>query len=66
MKTAIFVALVITLIGVVVVMGLGTWGMARGGAFAKKYGNRLMQMRVALQALALALFAIALLIAKNP
>lgn len=33
--------------------------MARGGEFNKKYSNKLMQLRVILQAVALILFAIA-------
>lgn len=37
----------------------GLIGMVKGGEFNKKYGNRLMRMRVTLQGLALAMFALA-------
>ena len=39
--------------------------MVKGGAFNKKHGNRLMQARVTLQGLALALFALAYLTSHN-
>ena len=45
-----------SVLGVLVV---GIISMVKGGEFNKKYGNRLMQLRVTLQGLALALFALA-------
>lgn len=47
---ALFVTLGILLVGV--------FGMAQGGAFNKKYGNKLMRMRVIAQFTALALMAL--------
>lgn len=44
---------------VLVVMGLGLFSMVKGGEFNKKYGNKLMQARVWLQGLALAMLALA-------
>jgi hypothetical protein len=44
---------------VLAVLGLGIFSMVKGGDFNKKYGNRLMQARVALQGLALLLLALA-------
>jgi hypothetical protein len=41
-----------------VVMVGGIVVMAKGGNFNQKYGNRLMQLRVTLQALTLVAFAI--------
>jgi len=42
---------------------LGLISMARGGESGRRQGNRLMQARVALQGLALLLFALAMLTA---
>jgi hypothetical protein len=39
---------------------VGVTALGRGGAFNDKYGNRLMRMRVILQGLAIACFAIGL------
>lgn len=52
----LFVAMLATL--AVLVVGLA--GFFRGGEFNRKYGNRLMRARVALQALALVLLALLL------
>ncbi|MCF8495055.1 MAG: twin transmembrane helix small protein [Alphaproteobacteria bacterium] len=49
------------LLAVAGVLVLGILSMARGGEFNKKYGNRLMQARVILQGLVLALLAVAYL-----
>ena len=53
----LFVAMLATL-GVLVV---GLAGFFHGGEFNRKYGNRLMRARVALQALALVLLALVLM-----
>ncbi len=47
------------LVAVAAVLLAGLFAMARGGAFNKKYGNRLMRARVALQALAVLALAVA-------
>ena len=44
---------------VVAVLALGLFSLAMGGDFNRKYGNRLMIARVALQALALFLLGAA-------
>ena len=41
-----------------VALGLGLFGMATGGEFNRKYANKLMSMRVTLQAIAIALLAL--------
>lgn len=56
------VLLLIALLGVLVT---GLVSMAKGGAFARKYGNRLMQARIALQGLALILFIVLLVSARH-
>lgn len=56
----IFVSLmIISMIAVVASLGLGLYSMTRGGEFNKKHGNRLMQLRVTLQGLALLFFFLA-------
>lgn len=40
-------------------LALGVLSMLKGGEFAKRYGNRLMRLRVLLQFTALALIALA-------
>lgn len=59
MNTFTIIALVIALLAVTGVMVLGIFSMAKGGEFNKKYGNKLMRLRVMLQGLALALLAVA-------
>lgn len=59
MNTFTIIALILSLIAVTAVMGLGVFAMAKGGEFNKKYGNKLMRLRVMLQGVALALLAVA-------
>ncbi len=59
MNTFATIAMGLALLSVLVVLGLGLFAMTKGGDFNKKYGNRLMQARVTLQGLALALLALA-------
>ena len=59
MNTFTIIALVVAMLAVLTVMGLGIFSMAKGGEFNKKYGNKLMQARVILQGVALALLALA-------
>ena len=49
---------VIALIGTVAALLAGIVAMARGGDFNRKWGNRLMRARVAMQALAVALMLV--------
>ena len=51
LKTLLVIALVATL----AVLAAGMFAMLRGGAFNKKYGNKLMRARVAAQAVAIAI-----------
>lgn len=46
-------------------LGAGLYAMTRGGEFNEKYGNKLMQARVMLQAAAIMLFAVAALLGKG-
>lgn len=53
----------IFLAAVAIVLFTGIFGMMRGGNFNRKYGNKLMQLRVGLQFLAIILIAAAALLA---
>ena len=56
MNSVILILLAVTLAAVVIVLLTGVVGMARGGDFNAKYGNKLMRLRVILQGLAIVLF----------
>ena len=61
MKTFFFIALLIAMFITLGVLATGIIGMARGGEFNAKYGNKLMRARVIAQGVALAIFAVAIL-----
>ena len=58
MGTFINILIVISLLAVLAPLGLGIYGMVRGGEFNAKHGNRLMRWRVTLQAVAIGMLAI--------
>ncbi|MCB1784171.1 MAG: twin transmembrane helix small protein [Alphaproteobacteria bacterium] len=60
-----FIAALLVMLGVVATMAVGIYAISRGGDFNKKYGNKLMRTRVGLQALALALLALAYFASKS-
>src|SRR3546814_5155530 len=62
METFFFVLVLIAMFVTLGVLATGIIGMARGGEFNAKYGNKLMRARVIAQGIALALFAIAVLV----
>lgn len=53
-----FIMLGLLLAVVMGVLALGLFSMARGGAFAQKYGNRLMRARIGLQLVAVLLLVL--------
>jgi hypothetical protein len=53
-----------TLIAVVATLFSGLASMSKGGDFNRRHGNKLMRMRVALQALAVLLFVIYMLLIR--
>ncbi|MDX2482148.1 MAG: twin transmembrane helix small protein [Pseudodonghicola sp.] len=55
MGDPLFVIVVLAVLAVAVVLALGIGGFAKGGAFSAKYSNKLMQLRIAAQAVAVAL-----------
>ncbi len=65
MAAAAFILMAIGMVGTVGVLLTGIFAMARGGAFNRKWANRLMRYRVVFQAFALACFAIGLSLLKS-
>lgn len=55
MGDPLFVIVVLAVVAVAVVLMLGIGGFAKGGAFNRKYSNKLMQLRILMQALAVGL-----------
>ncbi|MDX1580538.1 MAG: twin transmembrane helix small protein [Alphaproteobacteria bacterium] len=49
------ILIILVLIAVAATLLLGVFSMAKGGEFNRKYSNKLMQLRVGLQALAVLL-----------
>lgn len=66
MNTFVIILIVISLVALLAVMGLGLFSMLKGGEFNEKYGNKLMQARVLLQGLAIALLALAYYSSHSP
>jgi len=50
---------------VTITLGFGLFALFRGGSFGRSWSNRLMRLRVALQAVALALLALGAFIASR-
>lgn len=49
----------------VLILFTGVVSMAKGGEFNRKWSNRLMRYRIVAQAVALAMFALAIFLIKN-
>ncbi len=62
MKYFLDIALVVAMVAVFLVLVTGIFTAFKGGEFNRKYGNKLMQMRVALQAVAIIIFALVLML----
>jgi hypothetical protein len=65
METLMPILLAGALLAVLGVLFAGLFSMARGGEFNRKHGNRLMRWRVALQGLAIVLFALVMLVGRD-
>ncbi len=46
---------VLAIVAVVIVLAIGLGGFAAGGEFNRKYGNKLMRLRILFQVIAVAL-----------
>ncbi len=55
MSLFLVILALLTMAAVAVVLGTGIFSLFRGGEFAKKWSNKLMRLRVLLQAIALVL-----------
>jgi NADH:ubiquinone oxidoreductase subunit 6 (subunit J) len=62
MSGFMIVLLVIAMVATVGVLFLGLFSMARGGEFNARNSNKLMRARIVCQAVALALFALLMLL----
>ena len=58
------IMMIVAMFATLASLGVGLFSMVKGGEFNKKHGNRLMQLRVTLQGLALLLFALAFMTSK--
>lgn len=65
MNTVTLIAFIVISTALVFVMGLGIFSMTKGGEFNKKYGNKIMQARVMLQGLAIAMLALAYFMSQS-
>jgi hypothetical protein len=59
MSGSLTILIVVALAAVLVALGFGVFSMLKGGEFAKRHGNRLMQIRVVLQITAVVLIGLA-------
>ncbi len=58
------IMMIVAMFATLASLGVGLVSMVKGGDFNKKHGNKLMQMRVTLQGLALLFFALAFMTSK--
>ena len=54
MNSLVFFLIPIGLAATAIMLGLGIYSLAKGGAFARENGNKFMRMRVAAQAVTIA------------
>ena len=59
MNSFLVILIVLSMLSVVGVLALGVVSMIKGGEFNKRHGNKLMQARVILQGVTVALLALA-------
>lgn len=65
MNTVFFVLLAIAMVMTLCVLFAGILTMVRGGEFNRKYGNKLMRLRVILQGVAIVIFLLAMLLRQS-
>ncbi len=65
MNIVIPILIGLSLVALVAVLATGIISMMKGGEFNKKYGNKLMQARVALQTIVIALLALSYFLSHN-
>ena len=65
MSAALPILLGVALFAVLATILFGVFTMARGGEFNRRHGNRLMRLRVILQAVAVVLFVLLILATRR-
>lgn len=58
LNSPLFIFAALATLGVLVILMIGIGGFAKGGAFNRKHGNRLMRYRIIAQAVAVALILV--------
>ncbi|HCK32671.1 MAG: hypothetical protein CMH32_02135 [Micavibrio sp.] len=61
MNSFLLILLALAVFATLGALAIGLFAFAKGGEFNKKYGNKLMRLRIYMQAFALIIFAIAVL-----
>ena len=64
-KDPLLIAASLAVIVVVAILAIGIGGYAKGGEFNKKYGNKLMQARIAAQFFAVVLILVVIWLRKD-
>jgi len=64
MRTGLSIMLALALLAIFAVLAVGVFGMLQGGEFNRKYGNKLMRLRVLLQGVALLMIVLFLLLSS--
>ena len=62
MQSFVTVLLVLAMVATLAVLVVGIIGMARGGEFNARYGNKLMRLRILMQGVAVVLFVILMVV----
>ncbi len=65
MTVLINILLILSLMAVLIVLFVGIFSMIKGGEFNKKYGNKLMRLRVLFQGIAILLLALTFYLSQN-
>lgn len=58
------IMMIVAMFATLASLGVGLFSMVKGGDFNKKHGNKIMQLRVTLQGLAILFFALAFMTSK--
>ena len=62
MSTVLFFLIPVGLLATAAILGAGLYSLAKGGAFAKENSNKLMRLRVAAQAITIAVMLVFLIV----
>lgn len=61
----VFFLIPVAMLATAIILGIGIYSLAKGGAFAKANSNKLMRLRVMAQAIAIALMMLFLWLASQ-